>query len=301
MRKVTERIRRLQPNVSVTVERLTDADGSLLFPEDRVCDVLENRGGVRARVDASSTSVPRYTTAPPGKQKKRAAGTLVSPPYVRDEARYEYVTPSSADILSGAAPRVVKFACPVCDKGFAQCQQLVFHVKSHKREAMSRAHQQAMDAAVRSMHNTTAQATDSPATKERRFFCPSPACEHNPEVDPGAHPFKDFANCRQHYLRRHTNEKPFKCPKCDRAYAVKPDMQTHAKQCGMQYPCSCGAWFNLARDLRAHVKRLGGDHEEKPAVYKPDMSAQLELPDVEGLAHLGGMVGGRVAGGGEAR
>ena len=61
MRKVTERIRRLQPNVSVTVERLTDADGSLLFPEDRVCDVLENRGGVRARVDASSTSVPRYT------------------------------------------------------------------------------------------------------------------------------------------------------------------------------------------------------------------------------------------------
>ena len=53
-------------------------------------------------------------------------------------------------------------------------------------------------------------------------------------------------------------------------------------------------------DLRAHVKRLGGDHEEKPAVYKPDTSAQLELPDVEGLAHLGGMVGGRVEGG-EAR
>ena len=203
----------------------------------------------RARVDASSTSVPRYTTAPPGKQKKRAAGTLVSPPYVRDEARYEYVTPSSADILSGAAPRVVKFACPVCDKGFAQCQQLVFHVKSHKREAMSRAHQQAMDAAVRSMHNTTAQATDSPATKERRFFCPSPACEHNPEVDP-ARSFKDFANCRQHYLRRHTNEKPFKCPKCDRAYAVKPDMQTHAKQCGM-VP-GAGARGSTSRDLRAH-------------------------------------------------
>lgn len=301
MRKVTERIRRLQPNVSVTVERLTDADGSLLFPEDRVCDVLENRGGVRARVDASSTSVQRYTTAPPGKQKKRAAGTLVSPPYARDDARYEYVTPSSADILSGTAPRVAKFACPVCDKGFAQCQQLVFHVKSHKRETMSRAHQQAVDAAVRSMHNTAAQATDSPATKERRFFCPSPACEHNPEVDPGAHPFKDFANCRQHYLRRHTNEKPFKCPKCDRAYAVKPDMQTHAKQCGMQYPCSCGAWFNLARDLRAHVKSQGGDHKEKPAVYKPDWSANLELPDVEGVVHLGGMVGGRADGGGEAR
>ena len=63
MRKVTERIRRLQPNVSVTVERLTDADGSLLFPEDRVCDVLENRAAAFAL--ASTPPPPPSRATPP--------------------------------------------------------------------------------------------------------------------------------------------------------------------------------------------------------------------------------------------
>ncbi len=35
-------------------------------------------------------------------------------------------------------------------------------------------------------------------------------------------PFKDYSNCRQHYLRRHTVEKPYSCAKCARGYAVKP-------------------------------------------------------------------------------
>jgi hypothetical protein len=60
-------------------------------------------------------------------------------------------------------------------------------------------------------------------------------------------PFKDYSNCRQHYLRRHTVEKPYSCAKCARGYAVRADMQTHQKHCGVRYACCCGQAGGCAR------------------------------------------------------
>ena len=65
----TNRCQRLQPTAPVNIDKLTDHEGSLLFPEDRVVDVLENRGAVRAFVavyGAGGGGAPQYSTAGTG-------------------------------------------------------------------------------------------------------------------------------------------------------------------------------------------------------------------------------------------
>ena len=241
---------------SSTAVTLRDARGAQLFFEDRVCDVLENRARVLARCFASgeglgSGSGARVKSSRPAPKRKRA----VSAPYARDDAAFEYVTPASSDLLANKPPfsSANAFACPVCvapARAFAQPQQLQFHIRSHNTAKMTAAQRAKVHAAIQRMDDRRIDGAERsggpPASggagarddaeraapkKEGRFFCPNPECEHNPEVEAGAHPFASFKLCRQHYLRRHSAERPHACPKCGRAYAVKADMQTHAKRC----------------------------------------------------------------------
>lgn len=240
---------------SRTAVTLRDARGAQLFFEDRVCDVLENRARVLARAGEGeglgSGSGARGKSSRPAPKRKRA----VSAPYARDDAAFEYVTPSSSDLLANKPPfsSANAFACPVCvapARAFAQPQQLQFHIRSHNTAKMTAAQRAKVHAAIQRMDDRRIDGAERsggpPASggagarddaeraapkKEVRFFCPNPECEHNPEVEAGAHPFASFKLCRQHYLRRHSAERPHVCPKCGRAYAVKADMQTHAKRC----------------------------------------------------------------------
>ena len=241
---------------SSTAVTLRDARGAQLFFEDRVCDVLENRARVLARCFSSgeglgSGSGARGKSSRPAPKRKRA----VSAPYARDDAAFEYVTPASSDLLANKPPfsSANAFACPVCvapARAFAQPQQLQFHIRSHNTAKMTAAQRAKVHAAIQRMDDRRIDGAERsggpPASggagarddaeraapkKEGRFFCPNPECEHNPEVEAGAHPFASFKLCRQHYLRRHSAERPHACPKCGRAYAVKADMQTHAKRC----------------------------------------------------------------------
>ena len=240
---------------SSTAVTLRDARGAQLFFEDRVCDVLENRARVLARAGEGeglgSGSGARGKSSRPAPKRKRA----VSAPYARDDAAFEYVTPSSSDLLANKPPfsSANAFACPVCvapTRAFAQPQQLQFHIRSHNTAKMTAAQRAKVHAAIQRMDDRRIDGAERsggpPASggagarddaeraapkKEVRFFGPNPECEHNPEVEAGAHPFASFKLCRQHYLRRHSAERPHVCPKCGRAYAVKADMQTHAKRC----------------------------------------------------------------------
>ena len=240
---------------SSTAVTLRDARGAQLFFEDRVCDVLENRARVLARAGegeglGSGSGARGKSTRPPTKRKR-----AVSAPYASDDAAFEYVTPSSSDLLANKPPfsSANAFACPVCvapARAFAQPQQLQFHIRSHNTAKMTAAQRAKVHAAIQRMDDRRIDGAERsggpPASggagarddaeraapkKEVRFFCPNPECEHNPEVEAGAHPFASFKLCRQHYLRRHSAERPHVCPKCGRAYAVKADMQTHAKRC----------------------------------------------------------------------
>ena len=229
---------------------LRDARGAQLFFEDRVCDVLENRARVSARVFASAEGpsssgrlAPLGASCPGPNKRKRVPARDA---YARDDASFEYITPTSGDLLRNVPPFSSEraFACPVCvepKRAFAQPQQLQFHIRSHNTAKMTAAQRAKVLAAIERMNDRGSRAATSPGgssrslapapKKERRFFCPNPECEHNPEVEAGAHPFASFKLCRQHYLRRHSAERPHACPKCGRAYAVKADMQTHAKRC----------------------------------------------------------------------
>jgi len=229
-----------RPSAALT---LRDARGAQLFLEDRVCDVLRNRARVSARVSASgegrssSGHPPSRDASRPAPKRKRDSAR--APAYERDDASFEYFTPSSADLLANAPPNASArpFACPCCPEAFALNQNLMFHITKHRTAKMTAEARAEVEAAIQGMDTAGGGGAREDADetgaekKERRFFCPNPECEHNPEVEAGAHPFASFKLCRQHYLQRHSAERPHACPKCGRAYAVKADMQTHAKHC----------------------------------------------------------------------
>lgn len=239
----------------MVIEKLTDVAGSLLLPEDRVMDVLDNRDHVRAFVQAlkrggGDNKVSKYTTAPEIKPRKRKVEV---PDYVRDDVKFDYVVPAAEELMKpGRNPGVIKYTCVVCAKGFVQLQHLNFHIRAHTGDERVTKAIEAAEAGQRTEFAAV-------ASKERRFFCCYPTCENNPDHNPGAHPFKDFGNCRQHYLRRHTLEKPYSCDKCGRGYAVKADMQTHQKHCGVRYACLCGVKFGEKRRLALHLSEHPND------------------------------------------
>ena len=242
---------------SSTAVTLRDARGARLFFEALASATkhgeprarLSSRGRGNQGLGSGSGARGNYARAP-----RRNVKRAVSAPYARDDAAFEYVTPSSSDLLANKPPfsSANAFACPVSPRlrRAGQPQSPVPHPVAQHREDDRR--RSARRCTPRSSAWTTGVSTAPSARaalagerrggRERRrrtsgaekggsFFLSQPEGEHNPEVEAGAHPFASFKLCRQHYLRRHSAERPHVCPKCGRAYAVKADMQTHAKRC----------------------------------------------------------------------
>ena len=226
------------PNVSVTVEQLLTPTAPYSSPRIASATCSKSR---RSRSRRRLLHL-RRTHHHPRQTEETRGGNVVSPRTSATSA--VRIRHSLLGGCSRAALRRGEVRVPRLRQGVRAVSALVFHVKSHKREAMS--HQQAMDAAVRSMHNTTAQATDSPATKKRPIRCPSPACEHNPEVDRARIPSRTsptagnitFAATRTKNRSSVPNAiaRTLSSRTCRRREAVRDAV-----------PCSCGAWFNLAR------------------------------------------------------
>ena len=71
MRLVAERCQRMLPSVVVRVDKLTDGEGCILFPEDRVYEVLDNNGKVIASIEGTTGEVAGVAG---GKRRKQGPG-----------------------------------------------------------------------------------------------------------------------------------------------------------------------------------------------------------------------------------
>ena len=70
-RLVAERCQRMLPSVVVRVDKLTDGEGCILFPEDRVYEVLDNNGKVIASIEGTTGEVAGVAG---GKRRKQSPG-----------------------------------------------------------------------------------------------------------------------------------------------------------------------------------------------------------------------------------
>ena len=250
---IMKRFLRLRPGeTEARAEQLEDGDGALLFPDERVCDVLFDKGRAVATLSGKFTQKRDDGGAGkrPTKRIKGAGGQMevvAVCKYTRDEEMHEYVTPTPEEIMDVDVMRQEKrIKCPMCDDMFSTAQKLTYHIKTHKDHPGLRE-------AISSMADNTAFSDD----KARRFFCPSPNCVYNcAEDNEYAHPFRDFPTLRKHFLRTHVNEKPHKCSQCDKAFALRGDMLTHAKGCGGKWQCVCGTKFTQRGNLNTHIKRM---------------------------------------------
>ena len=252
---IMERFARLRPGDSTRAEKLEDGDGALLFPNERVCDVLFDKGRVVAVLSNKYTHMIQDAGGGkrPTKRIKGAGGgmqVVAVQAYKRDDDEFEYITPTVEEIMDVDTRRQEKrVKCPLCDQMFATASKVAFHIKTHKDHPD-------LQQAIMAMDENTAFSEE----RERRFFCPSPNCAHNCD-DNGelAHPFMDFPTLRKHFLRIHVAEKPHKCKICGKAYALKSDMQTHEKGCGKAFMCECGKRYSQRSNLNAHIRKKAAE------------------------------------------
>lgn len=74
--KVAERCQRMLPHTTVVIEKLVDAEGCILFPEDHTYEVLDNKGTVKAFINAA----PQAENRKPNKRRKKGEGKKADAP-----------------------------------------------------------------------------------------------------------------------------------------------------------------------------------------------------------------------------
>lgn len=113
------------------------------------------------------------------------------------------------------------------------------------------------------VQTVTTSATQAASASRRKndahFVCPVPGC--------GSHFTRQF-NLRSH-LRSHADERPFKCPDCDKAFARAHDAKRHHETLHLsvkKHNCEwCSRQFARLDALHRHLKPESGTCGEKQA------------------------------------
>ncbi|PWN18120.1 hypothetical protein BCV69DRAFT_242095, partial [Microstroma glucosiphilum] len=100
--------------------------------------------------------------------------------------------------------------------------------------------------------SATQAASASRRKNDAHFVCPVPGC--------GSHFTRQF-NLRSH-LRSHADERPFKCPDCDKAFARAHDAKRHHETLHLsvkKHNCEwCSRQFARLDALHRHLKPESG-------------------------------------------
>uniref|UniRef100_T1J2A3 C2H2-type domain-containing protein n=1 Tax=Strigamia maritima TaxID=126957 RepID=T1J2A3_STRMM len=83
------------------------------------------------------------------------------------------------------------------------------------------------------------------------FHCPVNTCLYNKLSE---RHFKCFKYLKQHYIKNHA-EKTLSCTQCDATFSQQGLLNSHLKQCGKTFKCSCGTEYTSREALLTHAKR----------------------------------------------
>ncbi|GAB5359101.1 hypothetical protein AAMO2058_000515600 [Amorphochlora amoebiformis] len=90
---------------------------------------------------------------------------------------------------------------------------------------------------------------------KRHYHCPHSGCKYNKNRTV----YGVFGQIREHY-RRH-GAKIYPCERCGKLFAIRKDVNSHAKSCGTKkFRCSCGVSLATKRSRRLHITRANAHH-----------------------------------------
>ncbi|KZV46416.1 zinc finger family protein [Dorcoceras hygrometricum] len=162
------------------------------------------------------------------------------------------VTDPDAEVVS-LSPKTLleseRYVCEICEQGFQRKQNLEMHRRRHK---------------------VPWKLVQREARMDRVFVCPEETCLHH---DP-KHALGDLVGIKKHFRRKHSNNKPWICHRCSKAYAVLSDYKAHLRTCGTRgHSCHCGRVFSRVESFIEHQDSCTFSHHNQP----PELKSPTQL------------------------